>query len=709
MSFQNGQRGISGLPLSTITAVVLDSETTGLDIAKDRMIELAAVRVDHGRMTEDHFSAVINPGVPIPQRSTEIHGIVDADVADAESFAPAMARFSDWAGHDVVMAYSIGFDIAVMRAEHERAGVKWVPPRCLDIRHLVKVVAPTLPKESLEITAEWLGIEITDRHRALGDAKAAAEVFLALIPKLKANNIVTLAQAERACLRLGTRLSEEAQAGWHDVSARANAGPRLVSEYARVDSFAYRYRVVDLMHAPPETIAPAATLRDALNKMMDRRISSVFVVDEATPRTYAIVTERDVLRAIGGDGPPALDKPVSTYAKGPLVTIESNEFVYRAITRMASKNFRHLGIVDSSGNLIGALSARDLLKQRAGAAMALGETIDIAATPTELGRIWASLTLVARGLVFEEVDPRDITAIVSRELRALTRRATQLAEQQLEAEGLGPAPCPYAMLVLGSGGRGESMLSMDQDNALIYAEGDPGSDTDKWFARLGSIVADTLNDAGVIYCPGGIMAMNDAWRMDTKRWRDTVAHWIGNARPEDLLNSDIFFDAVTVYGDRSLGEALRDDAMRAAKDQSNFINTISAKASEFSSPIGMFGRIKTDDGRVDLKLCGILPIFSAARVVALKHGIAERSTPGRLTAAQAKDVQGAHVIGNLIDAHRIMLGAIIKQQLRDIEMGIHLSNKVNLADLDSHEHQELKWALEQSSQITDLLGTIARF
>lgn len=708
MSFKIAQLGISALPLHAISAVVLDSETTGLDTANDRMIELAAVRINDGMITDDVFEKFVNPGVPVPPRSTEIHGITDADISDAQDFAPVMADFSTWTGHDVVIGYSIGFDLAIMNAEHQRAEIAWTAPRTIDVRHLIKICAPNLPQDSLEVAAEWLGVHITGRHRALGDAQATADIFLALIPKLRKAGINTLAQAERACSRLASRLTEETQAGWHDVAARGREGPRSVHEYARIDSYAYRHLVSDVMHSPPQTVPCDVSLTDALHKMASLKISSVFVLPADERGHIEILTERDVLRAVDARGPDALTAPVTDFSVGPLVTIPGNEFVYRAITLMSRRNFRHLGVADDDGNLVGALTARDLLKQRAGDAMSLGETIDAATSPAELGRVWADLTMVVRGLVYEEVDSRDIAAIISRELRALTRSACRLAEQQMTDEGHGDVPAPYTMLVLGSGGRGESLLAMDQDNAIVYADGAPEK-ADSWFQRLGEIVADTLNDAGVIYCPGGIMAKNDAWRMDESKWRDTVAHWIGHAKPQDLLNSDIFFDAVAVHGETEMGDALRAAAMIAAKDAVEFLKVMTAKASEFSSPIGMFGRIKTEDGRVDLKLHGIMPIFSAARVLALNHGIAARSTPARLEAAREKDVPGAKFIDRVLDAHRILLGAILRQQLRDLETGIPLSNKVALADLAAHENQELKWALEQCDVITDLMGAPARF
>ncbi|MBO6519316.1 MAG: CBS domain-containing protein [Rhodospirillales bacterium] len=706
MSFHAPKGGLSGLPLSAVPAIVADTETTGLDTANDRVIEIAAVRVVHGEVLDDRFEELIDPGLPIPPKSTEIHGIRDDDVAGKAPFSDVMSRFVQWAQNDVMIGYSLGFDLGILEAEHTRNKVQWCAPRSLDVRHLMQVVAPDLPGQSLEITAEWLGIEITDRHRALGDAMVTAQIFNALIDKLREKDIVTLAQAERACRNLTSHRNAEAQAGWHEVAGPSRSDDALL--LARIDSYPYRHRVAEVMASPPITLDGATSMRDALRTLIDRKISSVFVEPGGTGE-WGIMTERDVLRAIAGDGPGALDAALDKYAIRPLVSIPAEEFIYRAITRMSGRDFRHLGVTDSAGNVIGALSARDLLKQRAGDAMSLGDTIEAATTPAELGRIWESLTMVAGSLSSEGVDPRNIAAIISHELCAMTRRATELAELQMLDEGRGPAPEPYAMLVLGSGGRGESLLAMDQDNAIVFEAGEPDSEADKWFQRLGEIAADTLDGVGVSYCNGGIMAKNPEWRKDIKNWRATVQQWISKAKPEDILNSDIFFDARPVLGDKPLGDALRREAMEMAQGSKIFLQHMAVRAADFDSALGWFGRPKTDNGRIDLKKFGIMPIFSAARVLALQLGIDERSTPGRLLAAREHDIHGAHLIGNLVDAHRILLNAILRQQLRDIEDGVKLSNKVELAQLDNHEKQELTWALQQSPGISDLMGTPTRF
>ena len=632
MSFSRARRDFSGSPLAVLPAVVLDTETTGLDTTQDRIVEIAAVRLEGTTEPVDRFARLLDPGVAIPASATGIHGIADADVEGAERFPSAMAALAAWVDESVVLGWSIGFDLAVLEAEHRRSGLAWTAPRSLDVRHLFQLVAPRISEPTLEMAAGCFGLSVSGRHRALGDALLTARVFQALLPLLREKEIATLAQAERACLALSPRLDDEARAGWH---AAVGAGRGEEALFARIDSYPYRHRVADVMRVPPIAVAPDTRLRRALATMMEQRVSSVFVESANDGIARGILTERDVLRALHAEPEKALDETVDRHASWPLITVPRDEFVYRALTAMAGRGFRHLGVSDGEGRLVGALSARDLLRRRAGDAVLLGECIDQAEDAVALGRVWADLATVVRALFREQIDARDIAGIVSRELRALTSRACVLAEQDLEAAGQGPPPVTYAMLVLGSGGRGESLLAMDQDNAIVFAEGAPGSPADRWFAELGRRVSDMLNAAGVAYCKGGIMAMNTEWRRDRAGWREIVAAWMRRTRPQDILNSDIFFDAVPVHGDTALAEELLATARGAARGARPYLQAMALNAADFPSPLGWFDRIRLQDGRVDLKLAGLMPIFAAARIAALRHAISAHSTPERLRAVAA--------------------------------------------------------------------------
>ena len=706
MNNQATYSDFSGVPLASLPAIVLDTETTGLDVTRDRIIEIAAVHLGplHDRSAA-HFCSLVNPGSPIPPSATAIHGINDRDVARAPDFATVIAEYNIWAHGAIVIGFSIGFDLAVLKAEHARAGLPWRQPRSLDVRHLLQIVQPDLPEQSLEAAAAWLGLQVGQRHRALADAELTAGIFLALLPKLKQHGVRTMAEAERACRMRASQIAGEVRAGWQAAPAPLDMAALNGTAFPRIDSFPYRHRVRDLMASPPLTIRGTEKLSHVLRIMSSEKVSSLFLEPADTRPHYGIITERDVLRALDASGAEALDRPTALFAKSPLVTIGEDEFVYRALARMAQHGFRHLGVVNNLGALTGALSARDLLRQRADDAVRFGSSIETAETTEGLGRIWLHLPQTARALALEDVDARSISSVISHEVCALTRRACELAEQELVDAGLGRAPVPFAMMVLGSGGRGESLLAMDQDNAIVFSPQGSAADPDAWLKKFAARVSDILDAAGVSYCKGGVMASNAAWRMDLTRWRETIQSWISRSRSQDILNCDIFFDARPVYGTFELADQLRGDAIEVARHARIFLSQLALNASDFSSPIGWFGQLKTEQSRIDLKKNGIMPIFSTARVAALRHGITDRSTVARLQAVSSLDKRVENVAADLLESHRIFMDAILKQQFRDLESGLHLTNSIAPAELTHFERKQVKWALRCVPSIADILGT----
>jgi DNA polymerase-3 subunit epsilon/CBS domain-containing protein len=693
--------------LLALDAVALDIETTGLDPARARIVEMAAVRLAAGRvMPDEALRRLVRPGVPIPASASLIHGIDDAAVEDAPAFAGVWEEFSGFLGNHVVIGHTVGFDLAVIRRECALAGLPWTRPRVLDTRLLAEVAEPDLAGYTLEELAAWLDVTIEGRHSAQGDALAAARIFQALVPKLRDGGIRTLAEAMQACRALTDVLDEQHRIGWVEA---AEAPSRIAAERAlrRIDSYPYRHRVRDLMRTPAEFIAADAPLRSALAQLIEKRISSLFVRlagEGKAPRAAAagIVTERDILRALAEHGDAGLDLPVARLMSKPLAAVPAEAFVYRAIGRMSRLKIRHLGVTDDHGRVVGALSARDLLRLRAGEAVLLGDEIDQAQDVHDLGRAWATLPQVARSLVAEDVDARDVAAVISRELGAATRAAVMIAERRMHVAGRGAPPCPYAFAVLGSAGRGESLLAMDQDNALIFADGEPGGAADRWFTELGVHVADILHEIGVPYCKGGVMAKNPDWRGSVTTWRERIADWIRRSRPQDLLSVDIFFDMRGVHGDTALSDELWRHAFEQARGQADFAKLLAEAAGATESAVGFFGGFKTEQGRINLKKAGLFGIVSAARVLAICHHVVERATPARLAGLRALGIGGESDLEAMADAQRVLLRLMLEQQLDDIEHGRPASNAVAIKPLSRRDRERLKDALQSVRHLEDL-------
>lgn len=689
-------------PLIALDALAIDTETTSLDAAKARIIEIAGVPIRDGAPAETGgFTTRINPGEGIPAAATQIHGIDDRAVAQAPSFAQSWPQLSRHLAADVLIGHMIGFDLAVLKRECARSGLDWRPPRTLDTRLLAQAVEPNLGGYSLEHLAAWLGVEVSGRHSAAGDAATAARIFLALIPKLRAANIRTLAEAEQVCRGFSAQLESDLRAGWEEpvaAPAQRHGGP-----LGRIDIYPYRHRVADVMSAPAKFIAPDAPLSAALKQMSEAKISSLLVATGGAMRAKetGIITERDVLRALSQKGAAALDRPVSEFASKPLVALPAAAFVYRALGRMARLKLRHLGVEDEKGSILGVVTARDLLRLRAQEATILGDGLDQADTVPQLAAAWAGLPHAAAGLVVEGVSGREVAAVISRELGALTRRAGMLAERRMDEDGHGAPPCGYALCVLGSAGRGESLLAMDQDNAVVFAQGEPGGETDRWFARFGGIVADILHEVGVPYCKGGVMAKNEQWRGSVDTWHARIAEWIARSSPADLLSVDIFFDLAGVSGDLALADGNWRGAFDAARGNAAFAKLLAESAGELESGLTLFGGLRSENGRIDLKRCGLFGIVTTARVLAIHHHIVARPTPVRLSGIAAL----GHAVSDLDalkQAHGVFVDFILAQQLADIERGLPPSNKVEVKRLGREQRARLKDALRATAPLATL-------
>jgi DNA polymerase-3 subunit epsilon/CBS domain-containing protein len=550
-----------------------------------------------------------------------------------------------------------------------------------------------MPDYSLDAIAAALHVEIDGRHTALGDARATAEIFLKLVPLLKQRGVRTLAEAR-----------EYSRNGELDaVSSHGTRPERGVM--ARIDSFPYLHRVADVMSAPPLVMPPSLTLREVLSIMMRHKVSSIFIEPENAADAPGIVTERDVLRMLERQSEGVLKLKAGVVASKPLHSIRQSDFLYRALGRMNRLRVRHLAVTDKSGRIVGALTARDLLRQRAGDMIELGDALDQSSSTEELNDSWSRLPLLVRSLAAEKIEAREIAAIISHELCNVTRRSTELVAAELALEEQPPPELRFAVMVLGSGGRGESLLALDQDNAIVFDSGEPEGAVDLWLEKLGQRLNDMLHDIGVPLCKGGVMARNPKWRKSAAAWRAQLADWLSRTDPEDILNADIFFDAIPVFGDDPLAEELLKDSVAAAAQTPGFLRLMTMNAERTDNVLGWFGRLRTNDsGRIDLKRNGLMPIFSTARVLALKNEVYERSTIARLKAVRNIPGMPETLVDHVLEAHGLLLHHILDQQLRDIERGYKPSNNVAVNELTLYERERIRWSLEQVRLLPNLLG-----
>ncbi|MBL8659612.1 MAG: PAS domain-containing protein [Rhodospirillales bacterium] len=190
-------------PLGTLSFTVIDTETTGLDPSGgDEIIAIAAVRIVNGRiLRREVFDVLVNPGRPIGAAAQAIHGISGEMLRSMPPIEDVLPRFHRFLEDTVIVGHNVAFDLRFLELKEGKTGLKFAHP-VLDTLLLELVLHPNQEDKTLEAIAGRLGVTVSGRHTALGDAMATAEVFLALIPLLAEHGIHSVRDAQTACDRL---------------------------------------------------------------------------------------------------------------------------------------------------------------------------------------------------------------------------------------------------------------------------------------------------------------------------------------------------------------------------------------------------------------------------------------------------------------------------------------------------------------------------
>ena len=172
--------------------VVFDIETTGFSPVNNRIIEIGAVKVCGGQVTE-RFSTFVNPQVPIPFEIEKLTGIRDDMVTDAPLIEEVLPRFLEFCRGAILVAHNAGFDMSFMLENARRQGLPMEHPY-IDTVGIARVLLPNQAKHTLDAVAKTLNISLENHHRAVDDAECTAWIFVKLIQMLEEKDIHTLAQ-----------------------------------------------------------------------------------------------------------------------------------------------------------------------------------------------------------------------------------------------------------------------------------------------------------------------------------------------------------------------------------------------------------------------------------------------------------------------------------------------------------------------------------
>lgn len=162
--------GSAQTPLTNVTFVAFDTETTGLHWKESRCVEIGVVKFRNGELVGTR-SWLVNPGMPIPESARNVHGITDAMVTDSPPFRKVYPEFLAFIDDAVLLAHNAPFDMTILEAEAHRCALPVPTNVVLDTLRLSRAWFPDIKTRNLAALVEALKIQPGMFHRGQADAE----------------------------------------------------------------------------------------------------------------------------------------------------------------------------------------------------------------------------------------------------------------------------------------------------------------------------------------------------------------------------------------------------------------------------------------------------------------------------------------------------------------------------------------------------------
>ena len=175
--------------------VVFDIETTGFSPLTCKIIEIGAVRVENGEITE-RFSTFVNPKVPIPFRIEQLTSINDGMVMDAPVIEEVLPEFIDFCKGAVMVAHNADFDMSFIIENCKRQGIS-TDFTYVDTVGMARFLLPALNRFKLDTVAKAVGVSLENHHRAVDDAACTAEIFVRFVKMCAERDIYDVEELNR--------------------------------------------------------------------------------------------------------------------------------------------------------------------------------------------------------------------------------------------------------------------------------------------------------------------------------------------------------------------------------------------------------------------------------------------------------------------------------------------------------------------------------
>jgi CBS domain-containing protein len=372
-----------------------------------------------------------------------------------------------------------------------------------------------------------------------------------------------------------------------------------------------------------------------------------------------------------------------------LITIRSNELLFKAVFLMAKNSIHRLIVIDHDGHLSGILTDTDILRIQISSPLYLVQEIESATTIDQLRQIGKKMTGMLQYAVRTNADAHSLIQLITHFNDAFTLRLICILDIHHDVR----LPVGAAYLVMGSEGRCEQTLRTDQDSAIVYRD---NLSPDKLIEvrRFAHRIVAALESVGVPLCPGNMMANNPEWCHSISEWRHLTTQWIANPGPENTVNFGVFQDIRVLHGEAFFEEELRSHIIECARLNSIFFSGMALNIIRFKPPLGMFGRLLVEKsgkgrGKIDLKKGGVFTLTRGIGLIALEAGIMGGTTWEKLSRLHHLNIVSDHDLETLTDSFTFLIKLRLVKQLVAASEGTDPDNLINPLELTDKEHSLL--------------------
>ena len=419
-------------------------------------------------------------------------------------------------------------------------------------------------------------------------------------------------------------------------------------------------------------------LIDAIEKSMEFKTSTIIV--KSKELGYGIITD-SLLKVKVLLQRRDLTISVKDIAIFPLLTIQKDDYLFEALTILVKRNIKRVGVVNSSGEMVGILEQIDILSHFANHTYVIESKIKNAKNVEDLKNASKDFLDIITSLQAKGVKIYHISNLIGQ----LNTKVYQKLYSLTLPKELQNNAC---LIVMGSEGRNEQIIKTDQDNALIVKD---GVDVDQYRPYMKQLT-DDLIALGYPPCEGNIMVSNPAWCKSFSDFKSDIVKWINNPDMKSYLDLAIFIDTFSVAGDKELLISLKEYVFNKAQNDL-FLAYFAKSTTAFETPTAISNFIGKNS-LINIKKAAIFPIVQGIRSLSLKEKIKETTTIKRIKILEDRKIIEKNMAAELVEAFEIVNTLRLKNHLEAINNAKPISNKIDTNTLGKIERDLLKESLK---------------